>query len=267
MKTLLKVVAVVCLSALCVGQTHTFPALDTNNVFTGQNTFNLFIFGNYTVSTLPGSPIANMTVIVTDGNSGSDCTTGGGSNRVLCSYTGSAWQAIGGGCGGSPAAGPVGTIQSTDGSGNFVASNAVDNGTVFVVSEPLQVLTSPGSPPLTAPEFSSAVSGISGSGILWPYSTNHHWAFNNNAGGVFYIPGVATAGTPGDCWGVAANGIDLTDTPCGSGGGGNVNNSAPRSITRPQSGSTPRMSKVSLMARPDSSGWRRAVLIHLGGRS
>lgn len=39
---------------------------------------------------------------VTDGNSSSDCTVGGGSTAVLCQYSGSIWAAIAGG-GGSPA--------------------------------------------------------------------------------------------------------------------------------------------------------------------
>jgi hypothetical protein len=54
----------------------------------------------YTVATLP-TPAANSIAIVTDGASSSDCTTGGGSSRVLCGYTGSAWAALGGGGGGA----------------------------------------------------------------------------------------------------------------------------------------------------------------------
>ncbi len=55
---------------------------------------------SYTVATLP-TPAANSIAIVTDGASASDCTTGGGSSRVLCVYSGSAWAALGGGGGGA----------------------------------------------------------------------------------------------------------------------------------------------------------------------
>jgi hypothetical protein len=50
-----------------------------------------------TVATRPAN---HALVIVTDGNSGTDCTTGGGSTRVLCAWNGSAWASIGGGAGG-----------------------------------------------------------------------------------------------------------------------------------------------------------------------
>ncbi len=50
---------------------------------------------SYTVATLP-TPTANSTAIVTDGATASDCTVGGGSTRVWCVYSGSAWVSIGG---------------------------------------------------------------------------------------------------------------------------------------------------------------------------
>jgi hypothetical protein len=50
-----------------------------------------------TVATRPAN---HALVIVTDGTSGTDCTTGGGSTRVLCAWNGSAWASIGGGAGG-----------------------------------------------------------------------------------------------------------------------------------------------------------------------
>ena len=51
--------------------------------------------GAYSVLTLP-TPAANSVAIVTDGSSPGDCTIGGGSTRVLCAYSGSAWVALGG---------------------------------------------------------------------------------------------------------------------------------------------------------------------------
>lgn len=57
-----------------------------------------------TVAALPASNNwAGRLFIVTDGSSSSDCTTGGGANRVLCEYNGSAWASLGGGGGGGGA--------------------------------------------------------------------------------------------------------------------------------------------------------------------
>jgi hypothetical protein len=58
------------------------------------------VLPRYTVATLPSSPLTNLVVVVTDGQSGSDCSVGGGSTRALCVWTGSAWQGLGGGGGG-----------------------------------------------------------------------------------------------------------------------------------------------------------------------
>jgi len=46
----------------------------------------------YTVKTLPTGQPTGTTVYVTDGASATDCTAGGGTNKVACSYTGSNWQ-------------------------------------------------------------------------------------------------------------------------------------------------------------------------------
>ena len=98
------------------------------------------VLPRYTVATLPLSPQVNLVVVVTDGASGSDCSTGGGSTRALCIWTGAAWQSLGGGGGGgstafssltsgtnTAAAMAVGTGASlaTSGSGTIAASTAV----------------------------------------------------------------------------------------------------------------------------------------------
>lgn len=69
---------------------------DLTNKTIIQGTLTRPVYTSYTVATLP-SPTTNMVVIVTNGNGAGDCTVGGGSTRVLCSYTGSAWAAIGDG--------------------------------------------------------------------------------------------------------------------------------------------------------------------------
>jgi hypothetical protein len=56
--------------------------------------------GQYTVATLPstlGAGDAGFRAEITDGDSATDCTTGGGSDIVTCRWTGSAWANAGDG--------------------------------------------------------------------------------------------------------------------------------------------------------------------------
>lgn len=90
-------------------------------VFGTQPTIDKPVLGNYTVGSLP-TPAANMVVIVTDGNSAGDCTTGGGSTRVFCHYTGSAWASLGdGGGSGCTVSGSNNQVVTDDGAGGCVS--------------------------------------------------------------------------------------------------------------------------------------------------
>lgn len=87
--------------SFCLAQTHTFPAEDTNNTFTGSNAFSGDVFTHlvqYTVATLPlpANAATGLIVVVTDGTNSADCTSGGGSYDALCRNSGSAWVALGG---------------------------------------------------------------------------------------------------------------------------------------------------------------------------
>lgn len=97
-------------------QTHTFPATDTANTFTGTNVFSKPLsIGVYTVAILPSaSTFAYATATVTDGATRSDCTIGGGSFTLLCVSNGSAWSL---GSGGTPAT-PTTSVQFNS-SGSF----------------------------------------------------------------------------------------------------------------------------------------------------
>jgi len=57
------------------------------------------VLPEFTVANLPPAPPKGTVVIVTDGNTAKDCTTGTGSTRVQCHWTGSAWLALGDGAG------------------------------------------------------------------------------------------------------------------------------------------------------------------------
>lgn len=81
-------------------QTHTFPATDTNNTFTGTNVFTNSLataLAQYTVGTLPNPTTTSPTreiVIVTDGQNNSDCVSGGGSTAALCRTNGTSWISL-----------------------------------------------------------------------------------------------------------------------------------------------------------------------------
>jgi len=93
---------------------------------TGQNPKLGLPGGTYTVATLPPGQKAGTLANVSDGNSATDCTAGGGSTLVTCQYSGSAWAAFGGGGGGGS-----GTVNSgTAGNGSYYATstNAVSDG-------------------------------------------------------------------------------------------------------------------------------------------
>ena len=84
-------------SALAWGQTHTFPAEDTNNVFTGTNQFTVGVqLGPVTIATLP-TGVPNGTIIyASDGLVGSKPCTGGSSGAVAELING-IWSCGGGG--------------------------------------------------------------------------------------------------------------------------------------------------------------------------
>lgn len=85
-------------NAVCVSNTGTpTPAIQLCSTLDLTGKTVLFKLPEYTVSALPAShPLS----IVTNGNSATDCTVGGGAFRVLCAWNGSAWAAIGGSAGG-----------------------------------------------------------------------------------------------------------------------------------------------------------------------
>jgi Pectate lyase superfamily protein len=59
------------------------------------------VISGYTMATLPAPGTANRVAIVTDAATTGSCTTGGGTARAWCRDTGTAWEPLGGGAGGS----------------------------------------------------------------------------------------------------------------------------------------------------------------------
>lgn len=140
MKKLLLWVALLCLPAATLAQTHTFPATDTNNVFTGTNTFDANMFTklvSYTVSTLPapGTVMVGMLAVVTD--SSAACASGGGTTIVLCRNNGSTWDAFASGGGGGTPGSPANSVQYNSGGGFGGASGVTTNGNSVYVKGPV----------------------------------------------------------------------------------------------------------------------------------
>lgn len=103
---------------------------------------------------------------------------------------------------------------SLDGSGNLsvVAGNFSGTLTVAATGNGLAMVET------TAP------SGVALSDLLYPDSTAHRLKMNNNNGGAFNIPGIASAATAGHIATYASNGIDIVD-------GGAVPTGAVASVT------------------------------------
>lgn len=128
------------LTALCsaaVGQTHIFPAEDTDNVFTGKNNFqNQVVIGQYQDFALipnPGNPASGFVRLYGDNGSGlMSCLTSAGSPCISGSGGSSAFNAITSGTN-TTAAMLVGTGSSLvpTGSGVITASNTLAAGLVF----------------------------------------------------------------------------------------------------------------------------------------
>ena len=72
------------------------------------------VYTSYTVATLP-SGATYKEVWVSDGNSATDCTAGGGSTKVKCYYNGSAWTVMsGGGSGANTALSNLASVAIND---------------------------------------------------------------------------------------------------------------------------------------------------------
>ena len=69
----------------------------------------------FTIATLP-TPAAGMVAVVTDAATAGSCTSGSGSSRALCRYSGSAWVSLGGCAGGGA------TAVDDDGAGFLICT-------------------------------------------------------------------------------------------------------------------------------------------------
>ena len=114
-------------------QTHTFPALDTNNEFTGTDQFLLGVqLGPVTFAGLSGIAAVNGTVIyISDGTSGASCS-GGGTGAFAFRVNGSWTCSLGSGGSGLSGSGTAGTIAEWNGSTALGNSPIVDGGSAGI---------------------------------------------------------------------------------------------------------------------------------------
>jgi chaperonin GroEL len=98
-------------------------SIDPNATFRAWNLL------TYTVSTLPAAQTAYNTIVpVTDGTSSTDCTTGGGSDFVLCKSNRTSWTAVTVGGGGPGITQLTGDGTAGPGSGSQTLTLATVNG-------------------------------------------------------------------------------------------------------------------------------------------
>lgn len=82
--------------------THIYPALDTNNSFTGINYVEQLVpgYGTYAQMQAWVSPPPQMVWFMTDATAVGNCTTHGGLLQAWCGYWDGNWVSLGGGTGG-----------------------------------------------------------------------------------------------------------------------------------------------------------------------
>lgn len=143
-----------------------------------------------TVAKLPPAASCNSTGssscirIVTDGNSSSDCTVGGGSTRVQCSSNGTVWSALGGSGGGisglTTSVIPKATAATTI--GDSLLDDGLTTANTLTYSGAGGFATTGTLGSWTATE-GTAPSGSAGKDIAYADSTAHRFKVNNNNGG------------------------------------------------------------------------------------
>jgi hypothetical protein len=96
-----------------------------------------------TVATLPVAPRAGTTRTVTDGDDSTDCTSGGGATRLLCSFDGATWTSVSGGAGGSGDVESVaaGTGLTGGGTSGALTINAAGTSPITVAADAIECAT------------------------------------------------------------------------------------------------------------------------------
>lgn len=98
----------------------------------GESGHRYKIKGTYTVATIPGSPTAGDVILVTDGDSACDVTTGGGSFAYYLQFNGSAWTCIGDGGGGGTDTAAIHDNQANEINGISQKGSALVDGDALV---------------------------------------------------------------------------------------------------------------------------------------
>lgn len=135
-----KLIAFAVLCSACFAQSaakHTFPALDTNNAFTGINSFSQgVVLGPSVFALLPGGAANGTAIFISDGTPGTPCT-GGGSGALAVRNAG-VWNCAqingtgGGGGGGTPPGSPSFSIQYNNSSVFGGITSWSSNGTTSI---------------------------------------------------------------------------------------------------------------------------------------
>lgn len=139
------------------------------------------------ISSLPAASAATGQAFpIIDGASGSDCTTGGGSNVVWCESNGSAWSSFGGGGGsisGQTAGYAVEAASATTATGPFPMDDAITTAATVTVHKKLAV-SSTSDPSQFSMSYNTghAPTGAAGQAVLAPDTTGFLDVNENNTG-------------------------------------------------------------------------------------
>ena len=119
-------------NSLTVCQKNGSVSCRWNHIYGVNVDAQVFTLGTYTVATLPSSYAVGSLAWVSDAVTPGDCNVGGGSNRVLCYYTGAAWAALTTG-GGAGAWGSItGTLSNQTDLQNALNGKAASNASTTV---------------------------------------------------------------------------------------------------------------------------------------
>lgn len=126
---------------LLVGGAFTVLTIERNPVIVRAQTGNCGGLIAPSGVCVPVSTVANLQPAVqgalgyvSNGNSATDCTAGGGSTKVLCVYNGSAWSAMAAGGGGVTGTGTNNTVAKFTGTGTIGNGMATDTGTLYTIT-------------------------------------------------------------------------------------------------------------------------------------
>ena len=166
-----------------------------NNSGSGQGV------GIYTVATLPATATAGTVAVVTDGSTGTTCTSGGGANFVFCRWGGASWGTFSGGT--AAAGGAANTLQYNNASALAGVAQWTSNGTTTITAGATGVLDISAAGVTTGLKIPSAAGAAPTADGFAAFNTTSHLPVFGSNGATVTVPANTTA--TGSQWFTAYN--------------------------------------------------------------